>query len=142
MSFNLNSISIAGNLTADPELKTIGSGQLCKLRVATNEKWKDKASGEKKEKVTYFDVNVWGNHAGACGQYLSKGQPVYVQGSMECREDEKDGVKRKFWSIRADSVQFLGNRADGPDVQNQVTASDPAPRKPVPTPDPDNEPPF
>lgn len=124
MSLNLNSIQLAGNLVADPELKTVGDTQLCKLRVATNETWKDKA-GNKKEQATYFDVDVWGNHAGPCGQYLSKGAPVYVQGKMVCKEVEKDGHKTKFWSVRAESVQFLGNKADGPNIANRVTANDP-----------------
>jgi len=143
MSLNLNQLHLAGNLVADPELKTVGDTQLCKLRVATKEKWKNKA-GEKQEKATFFDVDVWGNHAGPCAQYLTKGQPVYIQGKMECQETEKDGVKRKFWSVRADSVQFLGNRADGPNVQNQVTAGDPKPRvaKVCAKPDADDEPPF
>lgn len=141
MSLNLNQISLAGNLVSDPEIKTIGGTQLCKLRVATNERWKSK-DGSKQEKVTYFDVDVWGNHAAPCAQYLSKGQPVYIQGKMECQETEKDGAKRKFWTVRADSVQFLGNRADGPNIENRVTAGDPAPRKPAPAADPDNEVPF
>lgn len=121
---NLNTIQIAGNLTVDPELRTVGDKQVAKLRIAVNEKWTSKA-GEKKEKTTYFDVDAWGNQANACAQYLKKGSGAWVQGKMECQETEKDGQKRKFWSIRADSVQFLGNRADGPNVANQVTANDP-----------------
>jgi single-strand DNA-binding protein len=143
MSLNLNQLHLAGNLVADPELKTVGDTQLCKLRVATNEKWKNKA-GEKMERATFFDVDVWGAHAAPCAQYLSKGQPVYIQGKMECQETEKDGQKRKFWSVRADSVQFLGNRADGPNIQNQVTANDPKPRmaKASAAADPEDSAPF
>ena len=143
MSLNLNSFQLAGNLVADPELKTVGDGQVCKLRVAVNDRYKTK-SGEKKETTTYFDVDAWGPQAGPCAQYLTKGQPVYIQGKMVCQETEKDGVKRKFWSVRADSVQFLGNRADGPNQTNTVTANDPVPRaaKANSAIDTDGEPPF
>lgn len=112
MSLNLNQIHIAGNLTKEPELKRVAEKDLCKLSVcklsvAVNERWTSK-TGEKKENTTYFDIDVWGNAAAACAKYLAKGKPVYVQGKMVSQKTEKDGVTRTFWSVKADSVQFLG----------------------------------
>ena len=111
MSLNLNRITIAGNLTGKPELKTVGDQQVAKFSVAENRRWKNKA-GEKQEETTYFDVDVWGKQAEHCAKYLDKGSGVYVEGRMACREYEKDGQKRKAWSIKADNVQFMGGKDD------------------------------
>ena len=111
---NINRVIITGNLTRDPELRSLPSGTaVCSLRVACNTRRKD-ASGEWVDKPNYFDVTVWGKQGENCAQYLSKGRPVAVDGRLEWREWEaQDGSgKRQAVEIVADSVQFLGGRDD------------------------------
>jgi single-strand DNA-binding protein len=110
---NLNVVCITGNLTKDPELRSIPSGtSVCKLRVAVNSRRKD-ASGEWVDKPNYFDVTVWGAQGENCANYLSKGRPVAVDGRLEWREwESQDGSKRQAVEIIANNVQFLGSRSD------------------------------
>jgi single-strand DNA-binding protein len=112
---NINRVVITGNLTRDPELRSLNSGtSVCKLRVAVNSRRKDGATGEWKDKPNYFDVTVWGAQGENCSTYLSKGRPVAVDGRLDWREYEaKDGTKRQAIEIIADSVQFLGSRDGG-----------------------------
>ena len=110
---NVNRVVITGNLTRDPELRSLPSGNsVCKLRVAVNSRRKDPASGDWVDKPNYFDVTVWGAQGENCATYLSKGRPVAVDGRLEWREWEaQDGTgKRQAVEIIADSVQFLGSR--------------------------------
>ncbi len=112
---NVNVAVITGNLTRDPELRSLPSGtSVCKLRVAVNSRRKDSASGEWVDKPNYFDVTVWGAQGENCSTYLSKGRPVAVQGRLDWREWEAEGGgKRQAVEIIADSVQFLGSRDGG-----------------------------
>jgi single-strand DNA-binding protein len=108
---NINSVVITGNLTRDPELRSLPSGtSVCKMRVAVNTRRKDGASGEWVDQPNYFDVTVWGAQGENCANYLAKGRPVAVQGRLEWREWEKDGQKRQAVEIIGESVQFLGSR--------------------------------
>ena len=111
---NINRVVMTGNLTADPELRSLPSGtSVCKLRIACNTRRKDGASGEWVDKPNYFDVTVWGNQGESCAQYLSKGRPLAVDGRLDWREWEaQDGSKRQAVEIIADTVQFLGSRGD------------------------------
>jgi single-strand DNA-binding protein len=111
---NINSVVITGNLTRDPELRSLPSGtSVCKLRVAVNSRRKDGSSGEWVDKPNYFDVTVWGAQGENCANYLSKGRPVAVQGRLDWREwESQEGQKRQAVEIIADSVQFLGSRGD------------------------------
>jgi single-strand DNA-binding protein len=111
---NINRVILTGNLTRDPELRSLQSGtSVCKLRVAVNSRRKDGASGEWVDKPNYFDVTVWGAQGENCATYLSKGRPVAVDGRLDWREWEaQDGSKRQSVEIIADSVQFLGSRDD------------------------------
>ena len=112
---NINRVVLTGNLTSDPELRSLPSGtSVCKLRVACNTRRKDGASGEWVDKPNYFDVTVWGAQGENCAQYLAKGRPVAIDGRLEWREWEtKEGAKRQSVDIIADSVQFLGGRDTG-----------------------------
>ena len=112
---NINRVTITGNLTRDPELRsTPGGTAVCKLRVAVNTRRKDGQSGEWIDKPNYFDVTVWGAQGENCANYLSKGRPVAVDGRLEWREwESQDGGKRQAVEIIADSVQFLGSRDGG-----------------------------
>src|SRR5689334_22288093 len=108
---NLNVVVVTGNLTRDPELRSLPSGtSVCKLRIAVNSRRKDQ-SGEWVDKPNYFDVTVWGAQGENCATYLSKGRPVAVEGRLDWREWEaKDGGKRQAVQIIANTVQFLGSR--------------------------------
>jgi single-strand DNA-binding protein len=114
-STNINRVILTGNLTRDPELRSLPSGTaVCSLRVATNTRRKDQSTGEWVDKANYFDVTVWGQQGENCAQYLSKGRPIAVDGRLEWREwQDKEGNKRQSVDIIADSVQFLGSREGG-----------------------------
>ena len=104
---------IVGNLGRDPETRYLPSGEaVCNFSVAVTESWKSK-DGEKKENTTWYRVNTFGKLAEICGQYLQKGSSVLIEGKMQCREWEKEGVKQYSWELRADSMQMLGNKQDG-----------------------------
>jgi single-strand DNA-binding protein len=111
---NINRVVITGNLTRDPELRSLGSGtSVCSLRIASNTRRKDGTTGEWVDKANYFDVTVWGGQGENVSKYLSKGRPVAIDGRLEWREwQDKDGNKRQSVEIVADNVQFLGSRDD------------------------------
>jgi single-strand DNA-binding protein len=111
---NINRVVLTGNLTFDPELRSLPSGtSVCKLRIASNTRRKNNATGEWEDKPNYFDVTVWGAQGENCARYLSKGRPVAIDGRLEWREyNDKDGNKRQSIDIIADAVQFLGGRDD------------------------------
>jgi single-strand DNA-binding protein len=112
---NINRVVLTGNLTHDPDLRSLPSGMsVCKLRVACNTRRKNNSTGEWEDKPNYFDVTVWGAQGENCARFLSKGRPVAIDGRLEWREWEaQDGSKRQSTEIIADAVQFLGGREEG-----------------------------
>jgi single-strand DNA-binding protein len=113
---NINRVIITGNLTADPELRSLPSGtSVCKLRVAVNTRRKDGQSGEWRDVPNYFDVTVWGAQGENCARYLAKGRGVAVDGRLEWREwqDKDTGKNRQSIDIIADTVQFLSSPGEG-----------------------------
>jgi len=107
---SINTIIVAGNLTADPDVRETPNGSpVGQLRLAINEKWKDQ-SGNSREKTVYVDVTVWGSQAKNCQQYLSKGSPVLIEGKLDQDqwEDRETGQKRSKHKVTAQRVQFLG----------------------------------
>jgi len=109
----LNKAIIIGNLTRDPELRSLPSGvQIATLGIATNRVWKDK-NGAKQESVDFHNVVVFGRQAETAAQYLRKGSSVLVEGRMQTRSwDAADGTKKYRTEVVADRIQF-GPRRDG-----------------------------
>ena len=107
---SLNKVLLVGNLTKDPELRFVSSGQaVANLRLAINRKYKA-GSGEWKEEVCYVGVEVWGKSAEACGEYLKKGSPLLVEGRLKLKEwTAQDGQKRSMLEVVSERVQFLGS---------------------------------
>ena len=103
----INKALVYGNLTRDPEVKSLPSGiTVASFSVATNRVWKDK-SGAKQESADYHNVVVFGKVAELVGQYLKKGSTVFVEGRMQTRSwDAQDGQKKYRTEIVADAVQF------------------------------------
>jgi len=108
----LNKALIIGNLTRDPELRSLPSGaQVTTFGVATNRVWKDK-EGVRQENTEFHNVVVFGRQAETSAQYLKKGSMVLIEGRLQTRSWESDGVKKYRTEIVADRVQ-LGTRATG-----------------------------
>ncbi len=122
---NINRVVLTGNLTRDPELRsTPGGTSVCSLRLASNTRRKDGASGEWVDKPNYFSVTVWGAQGENCSRFLTKGRGVCIDGRLEWREwQDQSGNKREAVEIVADSVQFLGAR----DAETEPSASEPKP---------------
>ena len=111
----INKVIIIGRLGNDPEVRYTPSGSpVAKFSVATSEEWKDKNSGEKKERTEWHRITAWGKLGEICGEYLSKGRQVYVEGRLQTSSyDDKEGVKRYSTEIVASDVQFLGSKESG-----------------------------
>ncbi|MGC3984641.1 MAG: single-stranded DNA-binding protein [Pseudorhodoferax sp.] len=109
---SVNKVIIVGNLGRDPETRTFPSGgQVCNVRIATTDRWKDKQSGEMREITEWHNVVFNDRLAEIASQYLRKGSQVYVEGSLRTRKwTDKDGNERYTTEIRADQMQMLGSR--------------------------------
>lgn len=129
---NLNKAMIIGNLTRDPEIKNIPSGQtVASFAIATNFTWTD-ASGQKQEKVEFHNVVAWKRLAEICGQYLKKGSKVYIEGRLQTRDwAGQDGVKRYRTEIIIENMIMLGGNGGAgggftPQAQPIMSESQPA----------------
>jgi single-strand DNA-binding protein len=112
---NINRVVLTGNLTRDPDLRTLPSSgnSVCSLRLACNGRRKNNETGQWEDQPNYFDITVWGAQGENCAKYLSKGRPVAIDGRLQWREwTDKEGNKRQSVDIIAESVQFLGSRDD------------------------------
>ena len=110
-----NKVILMGNLTRDPELKYLPSGTaVANFGLAMNETYTDRQTGEKKEEVCFVDVEAWGRQAEIANEYLQKGRPVFVDGSLKFDSWEADdGTKRSRLRVRAFRFQFIGGPQDG-----------------------------
>jgi single-strand DNA-binding protein len=105
-------VILVGNLGADPETRYMPSGDaITNIRIATTDRWKDKASGEMKEATEWHRIAFFGRLAEIAGQYLKKGSQVYVEGRIRTRKwQDKEGQDRYTTEIVADAMQLLGKR--------------------------------
>ena len=123
MSRSLNRATLIGNLGADPEIRTVGTGsRVAQLSLATSRSWKD-ADGAQHERTDWHRVVVWGSRVEVVEQYLRKGERVYVEGEIQYRSyEDGDGVTRHVTEINAREILLLGG-LDG------AAAAEPAPRR-------------
>jgi single-strand DNA-binding protein len=109
----VNKVILIGRLGKDPEMRYTPDGTaVANFSVATSDEWKDKNTGEKRERTEWHRIVAWRRLGEICGQYLSKGRQVYVEGKLQTRSWEQDGITRYMTEIVADTVQFLGSRED------------------------------
>lgn len=122
---SLNKVQIIGNLGRDAELKyTQGGTAMAKFSVATTETWNDK-SGQRQERTEWHNVTLWGKSAEATAEYLRKGKQVYVEGRLQSNSyEDRDGVKRKVWEVRADRLVLLGGGPAGGSGRRTQAAAD------------------
>ena len=113
MSFN--KIILVGNLGRDPELRYTPQGTpVCSFSLATNERRKDRTTGENNDVTTWFRVTLWGRQAETASQYLQRGRPVYIEGRLRVEEwTDRDGKPRHTLEVHATDMQFIGGGARG-----------------------------
>lgn len=115
MARGINKVILIGNCVADPEVRYAASGSaIATLKLATNESWTDKQTGEKKERAEFHRCKFFGRLAEIAGEYLRKGRQVYVEGSLRTdKYTDKDGVERYTTDIIANEMQMLGGNPEG-----------------------------
>ena len=112
---NLNKVMLIGNLTRDPELRHTPKGTaVAELGLAINRVWKDE-QGQKQEETTFVDVTLWGRQAELAQQYLTKGNPVYIEGrlNLDTWDDKATGQKRSKLKVIGENLQFLSTGKSG-----------------------------
>src|SRR5687767_5557452 len=115
MARGINKVILIGNLGADPETRAMPSGMtVANIRIATSESWKDKQSGENKERTEWHNVAMFGRLGEIAGEYLKKGSKVYIEGSLRTRKwQDKSGNDRYTTEIIANEMQMLDSRGGG-----------------------------
>jgi single-strand DNA-binding protein len=115
MARGINKVILIGNLGADPETRAMPSGMtVANIRVATSESWKDKQSGENKERTEWHNVALFGRLGEIAGEYLKKGSKVYIEGSLRTRKwQDKQGNDRYTTEIIGNEMQMLDSRGGG-----------------------------
>lgn len=130
MARSFNQVILMGNLTRDPELRQIPSGQsVCSFSLALNRSYKG-SDGEWQEATDFVDIVAWGPLGERVAQYVTKGRQVLVSGRLQSRSWEQDGQKRSKLEVVALDVTFLGSRGEPTGDINQTPPEDkPAPKK-------------
>jgi len=144
---NFNKVILIGNLTRDPELRYTPKGMaIAKVGLAINRNWTSEG-GEKKEEVTFVDVDIFGRTAENVAQYMKKGRPIMIEGRLRLDQwdDKQTGQKRSRLGVVAETVQFLGSPGGGsgggeggdsaPAPRRSAAPSAPAPASPSAEPD-------
>lgn len=130
MARSFNQVILMGNLTRDPELRTTPNGaSVCSFSLALNRSYKG-SDGNWQEATDYIDIVAWGPLGERVAQYLTKGRPALVNGRLQSRSWEQDGVKRSKVEVVAQDVTFLGGPGGGgAPVNTDEPVSAPAPKK-------------
>lgn len=121
---SLNKAMLIGNLGKDPELKYMTNGKaVVNFSIATSEQWKDKDSGEKKEKTEWHNIVVFDKLAEICGKYLKKGSTVYIEGKLQTRKwTDKNGVDRYTTEILAREMKMMCGKKDSGEGKSEEPA--------------------
>ena len=123
----INKVILVGRLGRDPEVRYTPNGvPVASFSIATSEEWKDKETGEKRERTEWHRIEAWRRLAEICGDYLSKGKQVYIEGKLQTDAwEDRDGNKRYTTKIVAQNMQMLdsagkGGRAEAVDERHPV----------------------
>jgi single-strand DNA-binding protein len=129
----VNKVTILGHLGKDPEVRHMPNGKaVANFSIATSEQWKDKTSGERKEKTEWHNIVMFDRLAEIAGEYLTKGAPVYIEGKLQTRKwQDKEGKDRYTTEIVANELQMLGGKSDRPQ-QSKAEKPEAAPADDVP----------
>jgi len=140
MARGINKVILVGNLGADPETRYMPSGSaVTNLSIATSESWKDKQSGEQKERTEWHKVAMFNRLAEIAAEYLRKGSQVYIEGKLRTRKwQDRDGNDRWTTEIIADEMQMLGGRGGAGGSAPMSSGSDAGPPGPPPQTGPDD----
>ena len=131
---SFNKVILMGNLTRDPDVRATGATgmKVARLGIAVNERRRDR-NGQVQEFPVFVDVDAWDKLAELCGQYLSKGRSILVEGRLQMDTWEKEGVRHQKLKVRATTIKFLpqGDRLMSPQVQQQQESHSPAMQNPL-----------
>lgn len=107
---SVNKVILLGSVGKDPEVRMVGEAKVATFSVATNEKYKDSKTGERKENTEWHNIVCWRNTAELAEKYIKKGTQLFIEGKLRTRSWDKDGEKRYVTEIVADSIQLLGKK--------------------------------
>jgi single-strand DNA-binding protein len=126
--YSLNKAQLIGNLTRDPEVKETPNGKkVAQIGIATNSEWKDK-EGNKQEKVEFHNVVLWSGMADVAEKYLKKGSKVFIEGRLETRTWEDNGVKKyKTEIVAEDMIMLSGKDSEMSEAPKKPAAAEDAP---------------
>jgi single-strand DNA-binding protein len=141
MSGSVNKVILIGRLGKDPEVKYTPSGTpVAKFTLATDEAFKDR-SGEQQKRTEWHNIVAWSKLAEICGQYLTKGKQVYIEGKIQSRQwEDQAGNKRTSYEIIARDMKMLGSKADSERAATPQSDGRSSFEKPAPAPEPPAEP--
>ena len=133
MAGSVNKVILVGRLGKDPELKYTPSGApVAKFSLATDDSFKDK-TGEKQEHTEWHNIVAWNKLAEICGEYLTKGKLVYIEGTIRSRQwQDQSGNKRTSYEIIANQMQMLGSKSEGGGGMNRGSQDRPAAERHAP----------
>ena len=126
MSRGINKVILIGNIGGDPVTRHMPNGNaVCNITLATSDSWKDKNTGQLQERTEWHRVVFFGKLAEIAGQYLRKGSKIYIEGKLQTREWEKDGIKRYTTEVVVDmggQMQMLDSKGDNAGGDQQAAA--------------------
>ena len=128
MARGVNKVILVGHLGKDPEMRYTQDGTaICNFSMATSQEWKDKSSGEKREKTEWHRLVAFRKLAEICGEYLVKGKQVYIEGRLQTRSWEQEGVTKYMTEVVINDMQMLGGKQGGGGQQASSGYSSPEP---------------